>query len=245
MVTASVKKWVFGIRQSKWSNKCPERAGYYQLANLVFSPRQVQVFHGPKEPTTPVHRRTVPLSSVWGPSSNQQYLRDLYITLITMRGKNQAYQTVSSNTEPTNSEELQSLHSYLSWESQAFAVTPPCWNDSCQWCFLSCLLLSPSRRGSEWSSASLISCVCEDRNIQAAELSPMGLTADSITTHGIQFSKLRINDIHFQAVPTHGSISYSCWLSPVPWPSSRGCKTRVKISLQPNQLYPDSRSEAE
>lgn len=136
-----------------------KRAGDYQLANLVFSPREVQVFHGLKELTTGVHRRIVPLSSVWEPSSNQQYLRDLYVTLITTRGKNQANQTVSSNTEPLSSEELQSLHSCLSWESQASAVTPPCWNDSHQSCFLSCLLLSPSRGGSEWSSASFISCV--------------------------------------------------------------------------------------
>lgn len=100
--------------------------------------------------------------------------------------------------------------------SLAFAMKPPCKNDSHQLFYLSYLLLSPSGRVSEWSSAFSISCVCEDRNIQAEELSPMGLTADSITTHGIQFSKLRIHDIHFKAVLTHSSISDSCLLSPVP-----------------------------
>lgn len=101
------------------------------------------------------------------------------------------------------------------------SAAPLQWNLLSEWftsviLSLSYLLLSPFGRVSAWSSASLISCVCEDRNIQAEELSPMGLTEDSITTHGIQFSKLRIHDIHFKAVLTRSSISYSCFLFPVP-----------------------------
>lgn len=101
------------------------------------------------------------------------------------------------------------------------SARPLQWNLLSEWftsviLSLSYLLLSPFGRVSAWSSASLISSVCEDRNIQAEELSPMGLTEDSITTHGIQFSKLRIHDIHFKAVLTRSSISYSCFLFPVP-----------------------------
>jgi len=100
-------------------------------------------------------------------------------------------------------------------------VEPPFSSDSHPLPLPSCSLPSPSGAVSEWSGASSTSRACEDRSPPAEdrsppaedrsppaeELSPTGLAAGAVTTHGIQFSKLRAHGAHLKAVPTRSCCS--------------------------------------
>lgn len=190
---------VFGTRQSKWGNKCTavvprEQGTVLSVGKFSAQPKGDPGAPQPKGAHQSWPQENAPLSRAWGPSSiiiiihHQHHLRDSAVTLITMRGKNQTNQTVGSTTEPMSSEEIQPLHSYLSWESQAFAVTPPCWNDSHHSCFLSCLLLSPEEAENDqallWSPVYVKTEISKLKNWapwvwQQIQLQPMEFSSQS------------------------------------------------------------------
>lgn len=67
-----------------------DRGGYSRLSvgKLGIQTGEVQGFTGLVQLTMAAVRSTAPLCIIWGPSFSQQYLRDLYVTLIKQRGKN-------------------------------------------------------------------------------------------------------------------------------------------------------------
>lgn len=196
----------------------------YHLGDLVFSPREVQVFHGLKELTTAVHRRTVPLSSVWGPSFNQQYLRDLYVTSLTMTGKNQANQTVSSNTEPMRSEEIQPLHSYLTWESLCNDPSLLKWFTSV---ILPLLLAATTVQKRQQMIKCFFDLLCMWRQKYPSwRTEPHG--SDSRFNYNPWNSVLKAeNKWHsFSGCPSTRQYLILLLALSSAWPSSRGCKTK-------------------
>lgn len=87
-----VWKWVFGIRQSKrnCTAAVPDRGGYSRLSvgKHGLQTGEVQGLTDLVQLTIGAVRSTAPLCSIWGPSFNQRYLRDLHVTFIKLRGKN-------------------------------------------------------------------------------------------------------------------------------------------------------------